>query len=103
MKNIEYLCQTIGLQPSSFYISTTDETGRKAGLAMRSDICARRPISAGILKSEKSILFEAQCLYEQLIADLLAEYALIERFYEAFYNDENTSGSNTNSSPVNRG
>lgn len=83
-KDIEYLCETIGLQPLTFYFSESE-----GELVLCSEIHTTRLVGANTEHSEKATLWEAQCFYEELIASLFQEYELIQRFYEEFYDDEN--------------
>lgn len=87
MKDLRYLCETIGIEPECFYM-TFDE---KDHLVLRSDFTTIRKLKLKDSVTEKKILREALAMYKNGIGVLMDEYDLMLRHYEAYY-DKGTDG-----------
>ncbi len=88
MKDLKYLCETIGIEPEAFYM-TFDGEDR---LVLRSDFTTSRKLKLQDSITEKSILKEALEMYQNGIRVLVEEYDLMLRHFEEYYDGKDTYG-----------
>lgn len=84
MREIEYLCETIGLEPEAFYL--TMHQGRTG---VRSDFTMIETDPKLDYGSDKQTLKSAISMYKNGIENLLNELAMMQRFYRT-YNEPDT-------------
>ena len=88
MKDLKYLCETIGIEPEAFYM-TFDGEDR---LVLRSHFTTIRKLKLQDSITEKKILKEALEMYQNGIGVLMDEYHLMLRHYENYYDSKNSYG-----------
>jgi hypothetical protein len=86
MKDLKYLCETIGIEPVCFYMGFDEDDN----LVLRSDFTTMRQLKLKNSTTEKKILKEAMEMYKNGIAVLIEEYAMMLRHYETYYDSKGT-------------
>lgn len=83
MKDIQYLCESIGISEEAFEFNKMD-----GKLYLTSKYLMAREYDHYKLNNEREIIREAVHLYRNGIAQLLTELFMIEGFYRSFYGDD---------------
>jgi hypothetical protein len=90
MREIEYLCETIGLDPASFYLSVYE--GKKV---VASDFTMMESDPKIDYDSDKQTLKSAISMYKDGMKTLQTELEMMERFYRT-YNEPDTDRERVN-------